>query len=71
MKSGKIKFYNNDKGYGFIVPNDGSVDIFFHITGIDEDQDLSEGDNVSYEEEIGKKGLKAVGIKLHDSVNNY
>jgi len=71
MKSGKIKFYNNDKGYGFIVPNDGTADIFFHITGIGEGQDLAEGDSVSYEEETGKKGLKAVGIKLHDSVNNY
>jgi len=71
MKKGKIKFYNSEKGYGFIVPEDGSKDIFFHVTGIEAGQDLREDDNVSYEEEEGDKGLKAVGIKLHDSVKSY
>lgn len=71
MKSGKVKFYNSESGYGFIVPENGEKDIFFHTTDVDAEGDLKEDDHVDYEEGEGKKGLKAVGVKLHDSVNNY
>ena len=36
MSTGKIKNYNDDRGFGFIVPDDGSADMFFHVTALDE-----------------------------------
>lgn len=62
---GKVKF-QSDKGYGFITPDDGSRDVFFHVselarTGVDM---LQEGQPVEYEVAQGKKGLEARAIKL-------
>jgi len=65
MKTGKVKWFNAKKGYGFIEPEDGSKDVFVHITaleaaGID---NLNEGDSVSFEvvSERGKE--KASDLK--------
>jgi CspA family cold shock protein len=63
MKSGVIKFFNEEKGFGFIVPSDGKADIFFHISGLADDQ-VRENDAVEYEEEMGKKGLMAVKVTV-------
>lgn len=62
MQQGKIKFFNNAKGFGFIVPDDGSKEIFVHATGL-VDQ-VKDNDKVSFEVESGKKGLNAVKVKL-------
>jgi len=62
MKEGIVKFFNGEKGFGFITPNDGGKDIFVHVSGVKED--ISEGDKVQYEEEEGKKGLNAVKVSI-------
>ena len=58
MASGKVKWYNSRKGYGFISPDDGSKDVFVHITALSESgiSYLDEGDLVTFEiiEDKGK-----------------
>jgi CspA family cold shock protein len=65
---GTVKFFNVDKGYGFIKPDDGSRDIFVHITAVEQAglHSLNEGQRISYEVEPDKKGKgpKAVNLKL-------
>lgn len=62
MQKGKIKFFNETKGFGFITPDAGGEDIFVHSTGLIDK--VRENDNVSYEVQQGKKGLNAVNVKL-------
>jgi len=64
MPTGMVKWFNEEKGFGFIVPDQGSGDLFVHYSGIgDGARTLEEGSKVSYEEETGPKGLKAVNVK--------
>lgn len=62
MQEGTVKFFNESKGYGFITPDDGSKDIFVHVTGLQED--IHEGDKVVYEVGEGKKGPNAINVRL-------
>ena len=62
MQEGTVKFYNESKGFGFIKPNDGSADIFVHVSGLIDE--IRENDKVSYEVQQGKKGLNAVNVKV-------
>ncbi len=63
MESGKVKFFNEEKGFGFITPNDGSKDMFVHISAV-EGGKLQKDDNVTYEVSDGKKGPCAVNVKV-------
>ncbi len=67
-QKGVVKFFNAEKGYGFIKPEDGSSDIFVHITAIEQAglRSLNEGQKVAYEIEPDKKGKgpKAVNLRL-------
>ncbi len=59
---GKIKFFNDIKGFGFVTGEDGK-DYFLHSTGIEGNASLTKDDNVTFEVETGDKGLKAVKVK--------
>jgi CspA family cold shock protein len=61
---GTVKWFSDEKGYGFIRPDDGSEDVFVHHTGITGDgfKSLEEGDKVTYEVTQGRKGLQAENV---------
>jgi CspA family cold shock protein len=64
MKTGTVKFYNDQKGYGFIQPDEGGPDVFVHATALQRAgmNGLSEGQKVSFDTEIDKRsGKTAVG----------
>ena len=64
VPSGTVKWFNDEKGYGFITPDNGDRDLFVHYSGIDSGgfKSLSENAKVEYEEEQGDKGPKAVAV---------
>lgn len=66
MAVGKVKWFNNAKGFGFIVPEDGGEDIFAHYSTIQMDgyRSLKAGQQVTYEVQQGPKGLHAENIDL-------
>ena len=61
---GTVKWFSDEKGYGFIRPDDGSEDVFVHHTGITGEgfKSLQEGDKVTYEVTQGRKGLQAENV---------
>ena len=64
MPQGTVKWFNHEKGYGFIRPDDGSEDLFVHYSGIAGEgfKSLDEGDKVTYEEAQGRKGMQAQNV---------
>jgi cold shock protein len=65
MSTGTVKWFNDDKGFGFITPDDQGKDLFVHHSGISGDgfKSLTEGARVSYDAERGPKGPSAVNVK--------
>ncbi len=65
MAIGTVKWFNNEKGFGFIKPDDGSVDLFAHYSSIIMPgyKSLKEGQKVSYEVTQGPKGQQASNIQ--------
>jgi cold shock protein len=65
MATGTVKWFNDDKGFGFITPDEGTEDVFVHHSGVSGEgfRSLSEGMKVSYDTEAGDKGTKAVNVK--------
>ena len=61
MKTGKVKFFNESKGFGFIVSDENSQEIFVHQSGLI--HEIRENDRVSFEVTEGKKGLNAVNVE--------
>jgi CspA family cold shock protein len=67
MTTGTVKFFNSQKGFGFITPESGGKDAFIHISALERAgiDTLNEGDKVSYDLESGRDGkMSAVNVKL-------
>ncbi|MGO1543885.1 MAG: cold-shock protein [Gulosibacter sp.] len=65
MPTGTVKWFNSDKGYGFIAPDDGSADLFAHYSEIEGrgHRNLEENQKVEFETEQGQKGPQATNIR--------
>jgi len=63
-KTGVVKWFNGEKGYGFATPDDGSKDVFVHYSAIQADgyRNLNEGDRIEFDVEAGDKGPKAARV---------
>ena len=66
MQTGTVKWFNAHGGYGFIQPDDGSKDVFVHITAVDRAGlgDLNEGQKLAYEIEAGRQPGKSSAVDL-------
>jgi CspA family cold shock protein len=64
-QTGKIKWFNDAKGFGFITPDDGSKDVFVHFSAIQGDgfKSLAEGDRIEFDVQASDKGPKAANVK--------
>lgn len=64
MKKGKVKFYNVEKGFGFIIPESkGEKDLFFHVSNVENKEVLAQDDEVSYEIGTTNRGPAAINVK--------
>ena len=65
MATGTVKWFNNDKGFGFITPDEGGKDLFVHHSAIQTNgfRTLEDGAKVNYEAEDGPKGPKAINVE--------
>ena len=66
MYTGKVKWFNLQKGYGFIAPDDGTKDVFVHRTAVEKAgiSQLSEGQEISFEKSIEKGKTSAVNLQV-------
>jgi CspA family cold shock protein len=66
MPTGTVKWFSDEKGFGFITPDDQGKDLFVHHSAIQADgyRSLAEGARVGYESEPGPKGPKAINVQL-------
>ncbi|MDH5413760.1 MAG: cold shock domain-containing protein [Flavobacteriaceae bacterium] len=62
MKNGTVKFFNESKGFGFIIEDGSKQEYFVHVSGLIDE--IREGDAVEFELKEGKKGLNAVNVKV-------
>jgi cold shock protein len=62
MYTGTVKFFNESKGFGFVVDNSSKEEIFVHVSGLIDN--IREGDTVTFNTERGKKGMNAVDVKI-------
>lgn len=64
VKTGKVKFFNVTKGYGFIIEDNTDKEVFVHATGIIGAKELSPDTRVSFDVQDGKKGPNAVNVQV-------
>ena len=62
MNTGKVKFFNEAKGFGFVTEEGSNEEHFVHVSGLIDE--IREGDNVEFELKEGKKGLNAVNVRV-------
>lgn len=63
-KNGTVKFYNESKGYGFVIDDQSGDDIFVHANGLKSGVTVKQDDRISYEVETTKKGLNAINVGM-------
>ena len=65
MTTGTVKFFNTTKGFGFITPEDGTKDVFVHISAVERSElgYLTDGQKVCFEVQEDTRGLKAVNLQ--------
>ena len=64
MPIGKIKMFNDEKGFGFIRPDDGSNDVFFHVSSLREGDDVTVGKAVTFETGVDPKSGKTRAVSV-------
>ena len=64
IRKGQVKFFNDEKGYGFIIDDETKESIFVHVNNVEEE--IREKDRVSFEVEMGPKGPSAVNVKIQE-----
>ena len=67
MATGTVKFFDETRGFGFITPEDGSKDVFVHVTAVQAAEELdrlTEGQKVDFDIEADRKGPKAVNLRI-------
>jgi len=62
MKKGTVKFFNDSKGFGFIIDDESKTEYFVHVSGLIDE--IREDDQVEFELKEGRKGLNAVNVKV-------
>jgi len=62
MQEGTVKFFNEEKGFGFITPNNGGSEVFVHVSGLTES--IRENDKVTFNVEEGRRGPNAVNVTV-------
>ena len=72
MRTGIVKWFNNAKGYGFILPDEGSTDVFAHYSAIRMEgyKTLKAGQTVRFEVEAGPKGMHAIAIEALEALED-
>lgn len=68
MRTGTVKFYNSQRGYGFIQPDDGGKDVFVHATALERAgmRGLMEGQKISFEVEVDRRSGKDAATNLQE-----
>lgn len=68
MPRGTVRWYNKEKGFGFIIPDDGGKDVYVQNTHIETpNEELSDFQRVEYETTVGRKGPEAIHVRSADS----
>ena len=62
MNKGTVKFFNDSKGFGFIIEDESKKEYFVHVSGLIDE--IRENDTVEFELQEGRKGLNAVDVKV-------